>query len=160
MGRVHGELMFNNCVENMNKLIFLGFFLVVFAGLAESWCCGCKHGYPCAATGGCNIFCCNCAGSCQKGRICPKSYFPDYITGERRRKRSTEFVAFDIVIAADDDGNKILDYEEASQYLHHRKKRNAASLENIDWFSSLDTNLDGFLTAEEIDPHNQSQSEM
>ena len=130
----------------MNKIIFLGFFLVVFAGLAESWCCGCSDLHGCAATGGCNIFCCNCGGSCQRQRICPKP--------AGRRGRSPDEIAvagIDIVIAADVDGNSMLDYEEASQYLHHRNKRNV-NMENLDWFSSLDTNSDGFLSAEEIDP--------
>ena len=145
----------------MNKIVFLGFFLVVFAGLAESWCCGCSDvgGIAgCAATGGCNIFCCNCGGSCQRQRICAKPAKPckgaHCHASRGRRRRSTDEIALagiDIVIAADVDGNSMLDYEEASHYLHHRNKRNV-NMENLDWFSSLDTNSDGFLSAEEIDP--------
>jgi len=145
----------------MNKIIFLGFFLVVFAGLAESFCCKCPstmyaiNGY-CAASGSCNIFCCNCAGTCQRGKNCKKYQTSPY--DELDRKRSTDerqenssVAGIDIVIAADVDGNSMLDYGEASQYLHHRNKRNV-NMENLDWFSSLDTNSDGFLSTEEIDP--------
>ena len=56
--------------KQMNKLVLLGLVIFVHAKMAECWCCGCSGGYPCAATEGCNIFCCNCAGSCQKDRIC------------------------------------------------------------------------------------------
>ena len=146
----------------MNKIIFLGFFLIAFAGLAESWCCGCKwyqtaiHG-TCAASGACNIFCCNCEGSCQRERNCQNIDWEkeaDCVAGKGCRKRSTDessVAGIDIVIAADVDGNSMLDYEEASHYLHHRNKRNV-NMVNLDWFSNLDTNYDGFLTAEEIDP--------
>jgi len=146
----------------MNKIIFLGFFLVVFAGLAESFCCRCQgrtrpiHG-SCAASGSCNIFCCNCGGSCQRDRNCEEiTWWDDYKQWAGQTKRSVNIdgvTGIDIVIAADVDGNNMLDYEEASRYLHHRNKRNV-DLENLDWFTSVDTNSDGFLTAEEIDPQN------
>ena len=54
----------------MNKIILLGLVIFVHAKMAECWCCGCPGGYPCAATEGCNIFCCNCAESCQRGQNC------------------------------------------------------------------------------------------
>jgi len=158
-----GQLFFYNRLENMNKIIFLGFFLIVFAALAESFCCGCPSGTQartgtCAASGSCNIFCCNCAGSCQRERVCKKKKNRSRSWTPGKRKRSTDerqentsVAGIDIVIAADVDGNSMLDYEEASQYLHHRNKRNV-NMENLDWFSSLDTNSDGFLSALEIDP--------
>ena len=53
-------------------------------------------------------------------------------------------------MAADLDGNIMLDYEESVQYL---LSRNRTSLDNIhqEWFSSVDTDEDGFLTFDEID---------
>jgi len=154
-----GQLFFYNRLENMNKIIFLGFFLIVFAALAESFCCGCPSGTQartgtCAASGSCNIFCCNCAGSCQRERNCKKR--KEKPIGKRKRstderQENSSVSGIDIVIAADVDGNSMLDFGEASHYLHHRNKRNV-KMENSDWFSSLDTNSDGFLSALEIDP--------
>ena len=140
----------------MNKIIFLGFFLVVFAGLAESWCCRCPFahsasGSPCAATGGCNIFCCNCGGSCQRERVCKLGRFTWRKRSTYEGQENSLVTGIDIINAADEDGDNMLNFEEASHYLHQRNKRNV-NMENSDWFSSLDTNSDGFLSAEEIDP--------
>ena len=54
------------------------------------------------------------------------------------------------IVAADLDGNEKLDYAEAMDYLHTRKKRNVEN-ERAGWFERIDSNSDGFLTVDEID---------
>ena len=114
----------------MNKIIFYGFFLIVFTGLAES----CMK-YYCVGR--------NLEIGCRRIALTQKG------------KRSTDdgqenslVTGIDIIIAADDDGDNMLNFEEASHYLHHRNKMNV-NMENSDWFSNLDTNSDGLLDAEE-----------
>ena len=55
------------------------------------------------------------------------------------------------IVAADLDGNAKLDHDEANEYLHTRSKRNADK-ERAGWFEEMDSNHDGFLTVNEIDP--------
>ena len=93
----------------MDKIILFGLVIFVYAQMAECWCCGCPGGYPCAATKGCNIFCCNCAGSCQKDRICKINETSNgnggmrYLIGKRKRSADDEkerkiFSSWDIIL--------------------------------------------------------------
>ena len=111
----------------MNKIIFHGFFFIIFTGLAES----CMK-YYCV---GRNLeIGCRRIALTQKGKISTDDGQENgLVTG------------IDIIIAADDDGDigdNMLNFEEASHYLHHRNKMNV-NMENSALFSNLDTNSDG-----------------
>ena len=64
----------------------------------------------------------------------------------------------DIILAADHDRNNLLDYYEAANYLHLKTKIGNIFMDkplSLHWFTTIDKNEDGFLSAEEIDPEEQ-----
>ena len=134
----------------MNKLFLLGFLLAMLVGVAESKCCTCDPSFPCPANASHRDkpFCCNCAGFfCRRsGPVSTADGCtggPGYCGGPSRVKRSEddteslvdgnqEYNGMDIVMAADLDGNDMLDFDEVVQYLHTRNKRNAEDNKSSD----------------------------
>ncbi|XP_066267366.1 uncharacterized protein [Branchiostoma lanceolatum] len=88
---------------------------------------------PCCGHGKCNIFCCNCDGGCRgKKRTLGEEFLPPLVFEEY-----------------DADGDQRLSVEEAAVLLE-ALEIDVSSLP-ADWFTSVDSNGNGYIEADEFD---------
>merc|ERR1711951_66512 len=107
----------------------------------SNWMCGDgTQGTPCCATGGCNIFCCNCAGRCRTGS------FMEVMTGEVPTQGLEELAKFG---AIDVNGDKKIDFAEALAFVGGIGDGELNRLPR--GFTELDEDGDGMISPMEFD---------
>ena len=118
------------------------------------WCCGC---------GSCNIFCCNCAGGCDKEFWTDNAYWTDKgifnrdNCGHKKREvvntsRNVSLTAGILFKEVDIDGNNAITMGEANSYLTNNTRFKKSTTFSIDHqLRKMDTNTDGIISPEEFD---------
>lgn len=122
--------------------------LMLLADTAAADCCSsnggicgdCSQGTPCCATGSCNIFCCNCDGTCRSG---PCDACPPAATAETSRITRARFDAID----KDDDQS--ISWQETKKWAGRALQMKESELRRR--FTAVDKNRNGSIEPSEFD---------
>jgi len=137
------------------------------------------HPWECCSSGACNVFCCNCGGPCRTNST-PTTTTTTSSFDNNRKKRELFEISNGIYddnvevennveavnsalkfLAIDLNNDRRISFEEAEAYVYSQQSRrfSMAKASRV-WFSSMDTDNDGFISPWEFDESSQLTEEV